>query len=173
MLVKVAKEVRSVVDKDTGKKRNISIFPLGCGKAKVAVKIVRFPNDDGIDLAYAGRVALLSAFEDMDVELYKKEGSYVDGAGDVKRFTNYEVLCGDEYVPVEVFFNDKGDGKDPYYGTNRRILSAFAALRESRKMEKDNTSTESEPAPVDGKELATYTPTLEPMDDDISIPFAE
>lgn len=64
----------------------------------------------------------------MQVVLFKRKGSYVDKeTGEAKTPTNFYILCGDEYIPINVtFFPDKETGKDPNYRSRKSILSAFA-----------------------------------------------
>ncbi len=148
MLVSVAKQVETVASKETNSKRNVVSFLVKCGEAQVKTRIVEFKNEDGKDPAYAGRVAVLSAFVGLPVQLFKREGTYVDSEGETRRFTNYEIMCGDDPIPVEVVFNGNGEGKDPMYGINRRILSAFAELRPERQT-RVNSGAVSESIPTD------------------------
>lgn len=67
----------------------------------------------------------------MTVSLFKKTGTYQDkkDGNKTKRFTNFYVLCGDQYIPVEPTFfpNPKCQGRDPDYTARKAVLEAFAA----------------------------------------------
>ena len=64
----------------------------------------------------------------MLVNLYKKEGTYKDKEGQEKRFVNFYVKCGDNFIPVEPCYFPKKefDGKDPGYAPRKEVLKAFA-----------------------------------------------
>ena len=65
----------------------------------------------------------------MQVELFKKNGTYVDKTtGEQKRFTNFYVKCNDQLIPVEpcYFPQDKYDKKDPFFMGRKSVLEAFA-----------------------------------------------
>ena len=90
------------------------------------------------------------------VNLLKKNGSYVNKDGEEKKVTNFFVRCGDVLVPIEVkYFESKETGKDDRYRERRVLLSAFA-----------------EELPDKGKNGKTEKkPALEPADDLPDIPF--
>lgn len=65
----------------------------------------------------------------MTVQLFKKEGTYVDKKDNKeKSYVNYYVKCGDKLIPIEVkyFPNDKCDGRDPGYSGKMEVMKAFA-----------------------------------------------
>ena len=61
------------------------------------------------------------------VELFKKVGKYKDKNGNEKNYVNFQLKCGDTFIPIEVsYFEDKETGKDNKYGGRREVLKAFA-----------------------------------------------
>ena len=66
----------------------------------------------------------------MQVELFKKTGTYPDKDGNEKQYTNFYVRCGDSLVPIEpCFFPDKNnDNRDYRYAGRKEVLKAFAAV---------------------------------------------
>ena len=61
------------------------------------------------------------------VNLLKKNGSYINKDGEEKKVTNFFIRCGDALVPIEVkFFENKETGRDDRYRERRVLLSAFA-----------------------------------------------
>lgn len=75
----------------------------------------------------------------MQVELFKKKGSYTDKkTGELRDITNFYVKCGDSMIRVEVpYFPDPNqDGKDPNYASRRSVLSAFASEMPERESDK-------------------------------------
>lgn len=66
----------------------------------------------------------------MQVQLFKKQGTYKDKEGKEKRYTNFYLRCNDALIPIEVcyFPNDKCDGRDPQYAGRKDVMSAFAAI---------------------------------------------
>lgn len=64
----------------------------------------------------------------MQVELFKKEGTYPDKTtGEDKPFTNLYLRAGSAaLIPIEVKNFSKSDNPDKQYGPRRAVLSAFA-----------------------------------------------
>lgn len=62
----------------------------------------------------------------MQVELFKKTGSYVDKDGVEKHYVNFYLRCGTSSIPVSVCFFPNESGKDPQYKSRKEILKAFA-----------------------------------------------
>lgn len=64
----------------------------------------------------------------MQVELFKKAGTYVDNKDNVeKHYVNFYLRCGSSLVPVNVCFFPNESGKDPQYISRKEILKAFAS----------------------------------------------
>jgi len=79
----------------------------------------------------------------MQVELFKKKGSYTDKkTGELKDITNFYLKCGDGLIRVEIpYFPDpKNDNKDPNYSSRKSVLSAFAAELPEKEDAKKNDS---------------------------------
>lgn len=65
----------------------------------------------------------------MQVELFKKVGSYVDKKdGKEKQSTRFYLRCGDSFIPVEVPYFEGEDGRDYAYNGRKSVLSAFASI---------------------------------------------
>lgn len=65
----------------------------------------------------------------MTVELYKKEGKYVDKKDNKEKpFVNFFVKCGDKLIPIDVkyFPNEKCGDRDPGYQGKMEVMRAFA-----------------------------------------------
>ncbi len=109
-------------------------FVVECGKAKIPVNVVNYTNDDKEDKGYEGRVRVLEAFEGIPVTLLKRRGSYTDKKeNEQKFFTNFYLRCGTDFIAIEVdYLPVDAKKEDPNYGSNRRILSAFADLLPSK-----------------------------------------
>ncbi len=59
----------------------------------------------------------------MQVELYKKTGTYQDKAsGKDKQFVNFYVKCGDVLVPVTVCYFENEEGRDFQYNGRKQVL---------------------------------------------------
>lgn len=99
----------------------------------------------------------------MQVQLFKKEGTYTDNDGNEKRYVNFYVRCGDTLVPIQpCFFPDKNnDNRDFQYNGRKEVLKAFAD-KLPEKVVKGNPEENGEHKPK---------PTLQPFDDDGDIPF--
>ncbi len=80
----------------------------------------------------------------MQVQLFKKNGTYTDKEGKEKRYTNFYLKCGDALVPIEICFfpQEKFDGRDPQYSGRKEVLSAFAAILPDKT---DNGNSSQEP----------------------------
>lgn len=95
----------------------------------------------------------------MQVELFKKSGTYEDKNGKEKQYTNFYVKCGDSLIPINVPYFEGEDGKDYQYNGRKEVLKAFADnLPEKTVKEK----------PV---EKGKKNPQLQSFDDDSDIPF--
>ena len=64
----------------------------------------------------------------VDVKIYKKEGTYTDKNGKEKLFVNFYLQANDKMIPIEVkyFPNDKFEGRDPGYQGRVAVLSMLA-----------------------------------------------
>ena len=64
----------------------------------------------------------------VDVKIYKKEGTYTDKNGKEKLFVNFYLQANDKMIPIEVkyFANDKFEGRDPGYQGRVAVLSMLA-----------------------------------------------
>jgi hypothetical protein len=63
----------------------------------------------------------------MQVELFKKNGSYTNEQGEVINTTNLYVKCGDTLIPIDVhYFPDKDTKRDDQYKSRKSIMNAFA-----------------------------------------------
>ncbi len=135
---------------------------VDCGRATVAVDVVNYGDDD---IGYEGRVAVVRAFVGMEINLLKRRSSYIDNeTGERKFATRFYGVFGTEWIGLETTFIPNEEGKDPDYGKNKRILSAFADVLPPK--DDEGTPTESAKPVAEGK-----NPTLQAMDDGSDIPF--
>lgn len=73
-----------------------------------------------------------------DVKLFKQISHY-EKNGETKTATNFFVLCGDVYVPVEVkYFENKETGKDNQFLGRKMILASYAETLPEKS--KDNSA---------------------------------
>lgn len=66
----------------------------------------------------------------MQVQLFKKTGTYTDKDGHDKPYTNFYVRCGDSLIPIQpCFFPDKdNDNRDYQYAGRKEVLKSFADI---------------------------------------------
>lgn len=64
----------------------------------------------------------------VDVKIYKKEGTYKDKDGNDKRFINFYISAKDKLIPIEVkyFPNPKFDNRDPGYQGRVSVIELLA-----------------------------------------------
>lgn len=62
----------------------------------------------------------------MQVELFKRNGTYQDKDGKEKHFTNFYVKCGDQLISVTPTYFENADGRDPTYLGRKMVLSSYA-----------------------------------------------
>ncbi len=102
----------------------------------------------------------------MQVELYKKTGTYQDKAsGKDKQFVNFYVKCGDVLVPVTVCYFENEEGRDFQYNGRKQVLAAFAEVLPEKTGSKEKNTV------FKGKKEGSSDPTLVPMDDKTDIPL--
>ena len=64
----------------------------------------------------------------VEIKLYKKEGTYTNKEGKEKQFTNFYINCNGKMIPIEVkyFPNEKLENRDPGYQGRVAVLSMLA-----------------------------------------------
>lgn len=72
----------------------------------------------------------------MTVELFKKEGTYLNEKGEERKATRFYLKCGDALVPIDVsYFENKELGRDPQYAGRKEVLKAFASTLPEKQSE--------------------------------------
>lgn len=63
-----------------------------------------------------------------EVKLFKRSITYSKEDGTKQKGTNFYLLVGSEYIPIEVVFfpNDKCEGRDPKFAQRMAVLCAIA-----------------------------------------------
>lgn len=64
----------------------------------------------------------------VEVKIYKKEGTYKDKDGNDKRFINFYIRAKDKLIPIEVkyFPNPKFNDRDPSYQGRVSVIELLA-----------------------------------------------
>ncbi len=77
----------------------------------------------------------------MQVQLFKKTGTYKDKDGNEKQYTNFYVRCGDTLIPIQpCFFPDKdNDNRDYQYAGRKEVLKSFADILPDKSAKGDNS----------------------------------